>query len=542
LLSRKYIMKKQSSIYVLLFIAISLGTAWAQADNNQQPADSSQQGAGQPPATAPAPAIGPDSTAQTIENPPLSGLDQPALEPGLATRSFFIPGVHVLDTLDTDLSGDLVGKDPVRSVTRVLGSLALQKLWKNYDFDLDYAGGAALYENFSRTAAQIHALNVDQRIRWRTGEMSLRDSFTDLPEGIFGYGAFGGAAGYDLGGFGNVGGLQDAGGGSFFSAAQYGSLGQNPRITNTALAEVTQLLSPRSSLTFTGSFGLTDFTNNPLGCGPTEPFCCQPAGICQQQPPTLCPTSENCCPPPSGTVVPLVSPGCLINSHQFAAQVGYNYQLNRRDQLALVYGYQDFIYPVSALGTFNTNHVHILYGHRISGRMDLQLGGGPQITRISIPAAGTTPATEIRQLTGTGRALLRYRFPRTTVSVSYDRLSTNGSGFFGGATSNIARFSLLHPLNRLWTLSSDVGYAHNTRLLPSGVAGAPNSYQNIYAGFGMRRQFGRYLGGYLTYQYNDLSFDVPICSATDPTDCGRTAQRHTVIIGLDWHPRPIRID
>ncbi|MGA9041752.1 MAG: hypothetical protein WB421_14565 [Terriglobales bacterium] len=494
-------MKKQHFIYVVLLVAIALGTGWAQTGDSQQPADSQPPvDAGQQPA-APAPALGPDSVAQTIENPPLSGLDQPALEPGLASRSFLLPGVHILDTADTDLSGSLVGKDPIRSVSRALGSLQMQRLWKNFDLSLDYAGGAAIYENFSRTAAQIHALDVDQRIRWRTGQVSFRDTFSYLPEGTFGYGAFGGEGGYDLGGFGNVGGIEDVGGGTFFSAGQYGSLGQDPRITNTALVELTELLNPRSSVTVTGSYGLTNFTDNPSGC------------------------------------VPSIGTACLINSNQIAAQVGYNYQLGRRDQIALVYGYQDFSYPVTSLGSFTTNHVHVLYGHRISGRMDLQLGGGPQVTEIQ-----QTGAADIRQITGTGRASLRYRFPRATLNATYDRLSTNGSGFFGGATTNVARISLTHPLNRLLTINGDVGFTHNTRLVPSGTPGTPNSFQDEYAGFGLRRLFGRYLDGYLTYQYGDISFDVPVCSLTDPTECGRSSQRHTIIIGLDWHPRPIRID
>jgi hypothetical protein len=529
-LFRKFIMKKQLFIFVLLFVATALGSGAAQTDPGQQPSDSGQQTA------APAPALGSDSTAtQSIENPPLSGLDQPALEPGLTTRSFLIPGLHVLNTADTDLSGSLVGRDPVRSVTRALGSLELQRLWKNYDLSLDYVGGAALYENFSRTAAQIQALDVDQRIRWRTGQVSFRDSFSYMPEGIFGYGAFGGAGGYDLGGFGNIGGIQDAGGGSFFSAGQFGSQGQDPRITNTALAEVTQLLNPRSSVTLTASYGLTDFTDNPSGCLPSAALCCPPVGTCLPPSATFCPPSANCCLPPTEAIS--TAPGCLINSNQFAAQAGYNYQLGRRDQVALVYGFQDFSYPVSSLGRFTTNHFHVLYGHRISGRMDLQLGGGPQITEIN-----PTGAPSIRQITGTGRASLRYRFPRTTLSASYERLSTNGSGFFGGATTNVARLALNHPINRLLTLSGDVGYTHNTRLIPSNVAGQPNSFQSEYVSLALRRQFGRYLAGYVSYQYNDLSFDVPVCSTTNGTDCGRTAQRHTFIIGLDWHPRPIRLD
>jgi hypothetical protein len=524
-------MKKLYSIHVVLFLAMSLGSGWAQADSSQQPADTAQQPG------APAPALGSDATpAQSIENPPLSSLDQPALEPGLSSRSYLLPGIHVLDTADTDLSGSLVGRDAVRSVTRALGSLELQKLWKNYDLSIDYAGGAAIYENFSRTASQIQALDLDQRIRWRTGQVSFRDSFSYLPEGTFGYGAFGGEGGYNLGGFGNVGGIQDVGGGTFFSAGQYGSLGQDPRITNTALVEMTQLLNPRSSVTLTGSYGLTDFTDNPPGCPSTAPLCCPPVGTCQAPTSTFCQPGTSCCLPPTEADI-LTAPGCLVNSHQFAAQAGYNYQLGRRDQIALVYGFQDFSYPVTSLGSFTTNHVHVLYGHRISGRMDLQLGGGPQVTEID-----QTGAASIHQITGTGRASLRYRFPRTTLSASYDRLATNGSGFFGGATTNVARASVTHPLSRLLTLNGNVGFAHNTRLLPSLQPGAPNSFQDEYAGFGLRRLFGRYLDGYLSYQFSDINFDVPVCSTTISTECGRSAQRHTIIIGLDWHPRPIRID
>jgi hypothetical protein len=527
--SRKFIMKKQYAIYVLLFVAASLASGWTQADSSQQPADTAQQ------PTAPAPAIGSDSTpAQSIENPPLSSLDQPALEPGLSSRSYLLPGIHVLDTADTDLSGSVVGRDPVHSVTRAIGSLQLQKIWKNYDLSVDYAGGAALYENFARTAAQIQALNLEQRIRWRTGQLSIRDSFSFLPEGTFGYGAFGGEGGYDLGGFGHLAGIEDIGGGAFFSAGQYGTLGQNPRVTNTSLVELTELLNPRSSFTLTGSYGFTDFTDNSPGCPPSSAFCCPPVGTCMPPTSTFCQPSANCCLPP---VEADVAPGCLINSHQFAAQVGYSYQLSRRDQIALVYGFQDFSFPVTSLGSFTTNHVHVLYGHRITGRMDLQLGGGPQLTEIKQTGAGS-----IRQVTGTGRASLRYRFPRTTLSASYDRLSTNGSGFFGGANTNIARLNVTHTLSRLLTLNGDVGFAHNTRLLPSSTPGTPNSFQDEYFGFGLRRLFGRYMDGYLTYQFSDLNFNVPVCPTADSTACGRSSQRHTIIIGLDWHPRPIRID
>ncbi len=60
-------MKKRQSIRVLIFLALALGTGWAQSDSGQRPADNSQQ-----PGTAPAPAFGQDNPPpQANDNPPL---------------------------------------------------------------------------------------------------------------------------------------------------------------------------------------------------------------------------------------------------------------------------------------------------------------------------------------------------------------------------------------------------------------------------------------------------------------------------------------
>src|SRR2546427_9533149 len=42
-------------------------------------------------------------------------------------------------------------------------------------------------------------LDVDQRINWKRGQLALRDSFSYLPEGTFGFGAYGGGTAYGLG-------------------------------------------------------------------------------------------------------------------------------------------------------------------------------------------------------------------------------------------------------------------------------------------------------------------------------------------------------
>src|SRR2546427_2408097 len=339
-------MKKWQCLWMAIFLTLSLGVSWAQGDSGQQPGDSAQQPAD---TSAPAPAFGHDNPPpQSGDNPPLSGLDTPSLEPHAAARSFLIPGAHVSESVDSNVGGTS-GNTAIHGVTRALGSLMLQRIWRRYETRLDYSGGAAIYAGFNKALNQIHQLDAEQRILWRTGQLALRDSFSYLPEGTFGYGSFGGAGAYQsgVGGTGGTGGGIGGGAvGGIFGPGQFGSLGQQPRIINSAVVDMTESLTPRASFTLAGGYGLVHFMGS--------------------------------------------NPASFINSRQSSAQAGYNYQLNRKDQLALAYGFQDFHYPTVAGSSFMTHMTHVLYGHRISGRMSLLLGGGPQLTMINSPLLGST--------------------------------------------------------------------------------------------------------------------------------------------------------
>lgn len=431
-------------------------------------------------------------TEQTIENPPISGVDQPALEPGLAPRSFLIPGAHISEAVDSNV-GNGLGNEAVHGVTRVLGSVILQRLWKNYELSLGYVGGAALYSGFRESSSQVHQLDAVQRIQWRRGQLALRDEFSYLPEGSFGFGAYGGTGGYALGlGAIGTGGLALSPLGNFFGPAQFGSVGQAPRITNVAAADVTQSLTARSAVTAAGSYGLVHFTDDRFG---------------------------------------------FIDSRQVSAQVGYNYELTRRDQIAVIYGFQDFRYPGLGGQSFTTHLWHVLYGHRISQRMDFIAGGGPQLTRLNNPFFGSTT-----QLSLSGRASLRYKFPKTSLGLSYDHYNTGGSGFFPGAKSDIVRLALARPLTRKWDAISDIGYAHNSRIQSAlfGLGVNASSYDYVYAGVALRRQLSRNFSAFVSYQFNQLSLDSSFCVPGAP--CNRISQRHVAAIGLDWHPRAIKLD
>lgn len=479
-------MKTRKRVCVLLWLTVSTMAAWGQTAAGQTPDDTQR--------NAPPAAFGQETPPMVVnDNPPISGLDQPSLEPNIQPRSMLLGGIEASESLDSNIGSD--ARPALHSVTRGLGGLTMQRLWSRYQLAAAYVGGVGYYNRAGDGLKQIQELQAQQTVLWRTGQLSMRDSFSYLPEGAFGYGSYGGSGGFQLGlgGLGEGQGMLGSGfGGQYgiLGSGQFGSLGQSPRITNVAMLDAVQGLSPRSSLTAAGSYGLVHFTEGSQG---------------------------------------------FINSQQAGAQVGYNYSLNRKNQIALSYGIQSFHFPALVGADNITSHVvQAMYGHRVSGRMDFVIGAGPQWTRIQDPLSGNSS-----RLTIAGRFTLRYRFRQMFTALSFERFDTNGSGFFAGAQSNIAQLQASRPLGRRYTAQANIGFAHNQRLQSSLLGVASTSYNYGFAGFAVRRQFGYNWGSFLGYQWNDQIFDT--CPVAGPS-CNRISVRHVLTVGVDWHFRPIRID
>lgn len=529
-------MRKFQAIWILGMLAFALSGAWAQDNSippqSTEPAPSGQQEpAPQNPPQEPVPAYGQENSPPLVsENPPLSGLDLPSLEPHAAPMSYLQPGVTVSQSVETN-AGNQLGGGGATSVTRALGSLTLKRLWSHFDLGLDYIGGAGYYTLQGVGFKSLQQMEIDQKINWKRGQLSIRDSFSYLPEGNFG------------GGYGSIGsqGIASLGGtafGLFANGSVLGTLGLNPRIVNVSIADISENLTPKSAITAAGGYAFTHFYGND---------------------------------PATGTN--------FIGSSQTSAQVGYNRSLTSHTQIALVYGYQGFDFSVEGTA-FHTNIILGMYGHRISGRMDLLLGAGPQFTRIdsqnsvcsdpSIPVilcgsvSGDTVVPETVKTTNIGvaaQARLRYKFTKSTLSLSYQRFETAGSGFFLGSQSDIVRLNLDRPLSRVWSAFADLGFSRNDHLQTLSAAqqatcayngqANPNNlplcpgvnadtYYYGFAGAGLHRAFGRDFHGFVSYQFNELAFDQSYCIPNQP--CNRISNRNLLTFGLDWTPRPIRID
>src|SRR5713226_9667044 len=108
------------TVFVMGLMLVGSTGAWAQETGSN----------GAPPA-----ATGPDAATPTIENPPLSGLDEPSFEPGFGARSYLAPSFQLSEGVDTNPSGSLGSKSVLKEVTRGTGSFTLQKLWKIHPLD-----------------------------------------------------------------------------------------------------------------------------------------------------------------------------------------------------------------------------------------------------------------------------------------------------------------------------------------------------------------------------------------------------------------------
>jgi hypothetical protein len=507
-------MNRSHIILTLILSLFAAGTAWAQSDQ---------------PAVVPASGVGQNDPVPTvIENPPISAIDQPGLEPHVAPESFLLPALHFSESIDSNV-GDTLGGSSVSTVTRGLGSLTVQKLWKNYDVAADYIGGVAYYNHTGVGLEQVQQLDVDNRINWKRGQLAIRDSFSYLPEGTFGFAAYGGEGAYNSGLGSLAAGMLGSGGfggqTSAFSGGNDISLGQVPRLTNLGLADVVENLTPKSAVTFAAGYVLVHFYGDLISETGAQ---------------------ENV---------------YFIGSREFTAQAAYDRILNPRDQIALSYGYQGFDF--SNVGTaFHSSVIQAMYGHRISGRMDFTIAAGPQFTHIGENATVCNdpfaPPEDCATFGGAlvvvpqsanhigvaGRVSLRYKFPKTSLSLTFQRYNTSGSGIFAGAESDIAHLDARRPLNRVWDIFGDLGYSKNDSLQLGGSAVNANSFTYGFAGVGLHRQFGRSLRAFVSYQFNDLGFDtacpVPNSSGTGP--CSHISQRQVGSIGLDWTPRPIRLD
>jgi hypothetical protein len=381
------------------------------------------------------------------------------------------------------------GQNVLTGVSVAGGSLNFTHTWREYRFSALYNGGETFNEGIGAASAffgnepshfQFHNLAVAQEMDWARWRVVLQDNFAASPGATL--------TSQGMGGPGLAAQLSTTIGSSLNNLSQSFLPSENIntgfvlRYMNGVLGQAEYSISRRSSLTFSGSYGLLHFT----GAG-------------------------------------------YVNSTEVDAQAGYDYQLDPSDSFAFLGSYGKINY--TGTGNSTTDYVGaVAYGRKITGRLAFQVSAGPQ----EIQTAGPGAVGNFHRLFASVNSTLNYGRRRTSVSFSYSRGLSGGSGVYEGATSNTFKGQASYQFTRFWTGAVNGGYSLNNSLAPSGAA--TTQFDTWFAGANLGRQIGPYVQ--INFNYGASEQNSP---ATCPVaNCGGIGLQQTFGMTVNWHLLPVR--
>lgn len=404
---------------------------------------------------------------------PLTGFLQPTIGTPIERHSYWVPGVAYYNYLQSNGSTS-GGGSGWSSTSYVAGNISLLQNWSRSQLALNYSGGGSFSTDSSVGAGWFQQLGVSQTFNWERVQLTLLDQFAYLPESQFGFGAGSGLGVPGIGG--SLGGISTGlGSGSSPGQSIFSAVG--PRFTNTAGVQINYELTPRSSVTVGGLDSILRFSE----------------------------------------------PG-NVESNDYIANAGYNYQITRQDTIGVVYRFSAYHY-LEFNQAIGDHTVQLAYGRKITGRLALSVSGGPEITNFREP---DVPGGKTHFVAGSGGATLSYALPNGNLSVNYNHGVTAGSGVFLGATTDQVTVSGSRRLSRMWSGDAHVGFARN-RDAQSDSTTPTASFNSIYAGASVARPLGRNANFSLGYTaYIETSSNVG----------GTNFTTHQITIGVNWHARP----
>jgi len=406
----------------------------------------------------------------------LAGAEALTLGSSETSRSYWQPHVDLSGSADSNALGQNSGWT---TYTSILGGVNVHKISGHSDLTVGYAAGGNFSNDGSIGNSVVQQLNFAEKITVRRVTLSFLENMNYLPQASLGYGLQTGVDGTAL----------QPGLAPLDSVLT--TRGQ--RIDNSFLAEADVHLSPRSSVTMVGGYSLLHYFDN------------QPN---------------------------------VLNSTTATAQGGYNRQVSAKDTIAVLYRFSDFRYGNGISQTINDNAVQVSYGRRVTGRLALQFGGGPEITFFSSPilnnSAGTS--TSASQVNFSASASLTYQLRRAALGGSYFRGVSTGSGVSAGSVTDTVSANLSKQLTRTVAGKINGGYARNRALAIPGFGIYNQSYNYAFAGASLSRPWGRSMNVFVSYQAQYQYSNVGFCAGVT---CGTSVVVHLISVGWHWQARPM---
>jgi hypothetical protein len=407
---------------------------------------------------------------------PLSGVQGQSLGLNSGPSNVLVPSFIVVSQAAVGSSAS--GFSEPTAFNYLLGMLDLNHATDRSELLLHYMGGGVLSPYLN---SAIQEVEFTYTYKWQRWTLLIGDDASYLSESPFG---FGGLGGLDL-----LAGDSPFGPGGPLSSL----LGPNqtiptifvPRLSNTAVSQIEYNVSPRSSWTASGSYAMLNF----LGVD-------------------------------------------YINSAEALFQTGYNYSLNPRSSIAVIYRFDDFRFTKFSQSIEN----HVLqfgYERNLTGKLNWHVTAGPSVLMLRGPLTGYG-----NNVSWAADAGLSYKMDRSTVLLSYDHLVTGGSGVLFGAQTGQAQATIERPLSPRWQGSVSLGYATNKSLLPAGSSLVKENYNSWYAAVRLNHQFRPGTAFFVSYQAQLEAVSPGAC--TTPT-CGTSSIAHEFSVGFNFGLRPISL-
>lgn len=374
-----------------------------------------------------------------------------------------------------------VGASRIVTIYSLYGGLKLDRTSARSEFSLDYAAGGMLVPGVSSLNSVVEQFSATDTHRWRRWTLALDDQYSYLPESAFGS-AFG-----DLGNFGSgIGGLSGQNFSylnSAFAPNQSILTPSSRRISNEFLSQLEYKLSPRSSLTATGSLGVLRFAG----------------------------------------------PG-LMNNSQAIFQFGYSHQVSRQETLGVLYRYGGIRLSGRGLAVLDYA-AEVSLERQLWQQVHLRLAAGPDIAEMRVGMTGSKrvvfPALE---------GSLQYNLLQTDLGLSYTQSVTGGAGVLPGAETAAVSASVGRTVWRVWHGSISGGYALNQSLVTDSLFSPGQRFDTWFTSVQLRRPVGRDLSLFLDFSEQRQTSRLPFCTGLA---CGSILAAHQMEVGFSWQRRPM---
>ena len=415
---------------------------------------------------------------------PLAGAE--AILPTLlgSERSYIIPSFSFWQGGDSN--PELIyGRSGVSAAAVPVASLDLHLAGRKNTLDLDYGGGAFLFESNWANSAGFDNFQISDAYTAKRWNFFISDRGSYLPQSALGFGGIGFA-----GVFNNAQSLGLGSGSplnSFYTPGQSLLTGYSGTLSNTAIAQFQYFLTPRTSASAVGAFGYQEYTQNGL-------------------------TSSN---------------------DRFAT-LSVDHQLTPTETVNFAYTLMQIRYSGGSVA-LNDNLFRVGYAYRVTHRFTLNVTGGPELTYQAIQGVFGVK----RRVSLSGQANLGYAARRGGVNLFFLHYLTPGSGVFQGAETSSATLSGNRELSRTWTGSASVGWSNNRALSTYALNPAFTEVGHLnyeYLNLRLSHQLGRSMRVFAVYDFQHQSSGAPIAAGS-----GRRLNNQIFGAGFEWHPRPFGI-